>query len=231
MILLKNQEQKAKAKWCRGVAIVDINNDGRPDIYVSATINPLAAKRENILYINSGVDDKGIPHFKNMAAEYGLDDTTHTTQSAFFDYDNDGDLDVYLSVNEILPELYPNKFRPVIKDGSFPSTGRLYRNDWDTAAGHPVFTDVSKEAGITIEGYAHAVTIADINNDGWKDIYVTNDYLSSNILYINNHDGTFTDKIFSYLKHSSANAMGADIIDINNDGLIRYYRARYEPRG
>ena len=210
---------EGEAKWCRGVAIIDINSDGKSDIYISATINPSAAKRENILYINSGNDDKGIPHFKNMAKEYGLNDTTHTTQSVFFDYDNDNDLDVYLCVNEILPELYPNRFRPVIRDGSFPSTGRLYRNDWDAAAGHPVFTDVSKEAGVTIEGYGHAVTISDINLDGWKDIYVTNDYLSSNILYINNHDGTFTDKISSYLKHSSANAMGADIMDINNDGL------------
>ena len=217
--ITKESGTEGEEKWCRGVSIVDINSDGKPDIYVSATINPLAAKRKNILYINSGNDDRGIPHFKNMAEEYGLDDTTHTTQSVFFDYDNDGDLDVYLCVNEILPSLYPNRFRSVITDGSFPSTGRLYRNDWDSAFAHPVFKDVSKEAGITIEGYGHAVTISDLNLDGWKDIYVTNDYLSSNILYINNHDGTFTDKISSYLKHSSANAMGADIVDINNDGL------------
>jgi hypothetical protein len=210
---------EGEAKWSRGVAVVDINNDSLPDMYVSATIHANAAKRENILYINSGNDKNGIPHFRNMAKEYGLNDTTHTTQSVFFDYDNDGDLDVYLCVNEILPDLYPNKFRLVIKDGTFPSTGRLYRNDWDSAAGHPVFKNVSKEAGLTIEGYGHAVTISDINLDGWKDIYVTNDYLSSNILYINNGDGTFTDKISSYLKHSSANAMGADISDINNDGL------------
>ncbi|TAL51745.1 MAG: CRTAC1 family protein, partial [Chitinophagaceae bacterium] len=209
-----------EGKWCRGISIVDINNDGLQDMYISATIHQDAAKRENILYINTGIDKDGVPHFKNMATEYGLNDTTHTTQASFFDYDNDGDLDVYLCVNQILPDLYPNKFRPVIKDGSFPSTGRLYRNDWDTAAGHPVFKNVSKEAGITIEGYGHSVTISDINLDGWKDIYVTNDYLSSNILYINNGDGTFTDKISSYLKHSSANAMGADINDINNDGLM-----------
>ena len=215
----KSSGTEGEAKWSRGVAIVDINGDGRPDIYVSATINPDAEKRRNILYINTGNDDEGIPHFKNMAHEYGLDDTTHTTQAAFFDYDNDGDLDVYLCVNEILSQLYPNRFRPVITDGSFPSTGRLYRNDWDSIAAHPIFKDVSKEAGVTIEGYGHAVTIADINLDGWKDIYVTNDYLSSNILYINNHNGTFTDKISTYLKHSAANAMGADIIDINNDGL------------
>ena len=215
----KESGTEGEGKWSRGVAIVDINSDGRPDIYVSATINPDPEKRRNILYVNTGNDDKGVPHFKDLAKEYGLDDTTHTTQSAFFDYDNDGDLDVYLCVNEILPELYPNKFRPVIKDGSFPSTGRLYRNDWDSALSHPVFKDVSKEAGVTVEGYGHAVTIADMNLDGWKDIYITNDYLSSNILYINNHDGTFTDKISSYLKHSAANAMGADIADINNDGL------------
>lgn len=208
-----------QGKWCRGVAIADVNHDGWPDIYVSATIHNNPEKRKNILYIHSGLNKEGIPQFKEMAAAYGLDDTTHTTQASFFDYDNDGDLDVYLCVNEILPDLYPNKFRPVITDGSFPSTGRLYRNDWDSVSGHPVFKDVSKQAGVTIEGYGHAVTISDINMDGWKDIYITNDYLSSNILYINNGDGTFTDKIFSYLKHSSANAMGADISDINNDGL------------
>src|SRR5687768_5278617 len=206
-------------KWCRGIAVVDINNDGWLDMYISSTIYEEAEKRQNILYINTGIDKDGIPHFRDMAEEYGLNDTTHTTQSAFFDYDNDRDLDLYVSVNEILPEVYPNKFRPVLRDGSFPSTGRLYRNDWDSLANHPRFTDVSKQSGVTIEGYAHSVTIADINLDGWKDIYVANDYLSSNILYINNGDGTFTDKISSYLKHSSANAMGADITDINNDGL------------
>jgi hypothetical protein len=217
--ITKESGTEGESKWCRGVAIVDINNDYKPDIYVSATINPDATKRKNILYVNTGNDKNGVPHFKDMAEEYGLADTTHTTQAAFFDYDNDGDLDVYLCVNEVLAELYPNQFRPVMKDGTFPSTGRLYRNDWDSSFKHPVFKNVSKEAGVTIEGYGHHVAIADINTDGWKDIYVTNDYLSSNILYINNHDGTFTDKISSYLKHSAANAMGADIMDINNDGL------------
>ena len=207
-------------KWCRGVAVADINNDDRPDMYVSASIHQQGSRRENLLYINTGNDKDNVPVFKEMGREYGLNDSTHTTQSAFFDFDNDGDLDVYLCVNEIIPRLYPNKFRPVLKDGSFPSTGRLYRNDWDSVSGHPVFRNVSKEAGVTIEGYAHSVTISDINLDGWKDIYVANDYLSSNILYINNRDGTFTDKLSSYLKHSSANAMGADINDINNDGLM-----------
>ncbi|SDW25155.1 Repeat domain-containing protein [Hydrobacter penzbergensis] len=206
-------------KWCRGVAVVDINNDGWMDIYVCATLKKNPALRESLLYINQGVDKKGIPHFKEMAKEYGLADTSHNTQAAFFDYDNDGDLDVYIATNEIIKYDYPNRFRPILKDGSHPSTDKLYRNDWDSSLGHPVFTNVSKGAGILIEGYSHAVTIADINKDGWKDIYVTNDYLSNDLLWINNHDGTFTEKLSTYFKHTSANAMGNDIVDINNDGL------------
>jgi hypothetical protein len=216
-------------KWCRGVAIVDINNDGLPDIYVSATILKSAERRENLLYINQGVDKDGIPHFKDMAKEYGLNDTTHTTQAAFFDYDNDGDLDVYILVNEIPKDVYPNKFGPIHKDGSFASTGRLYRNDWSDSLKHPVFTDVSKQSGMLIEGYGHGVTITDINKDGWKDIYVTNDYLSNNILYINNKDGTFTDELSTYFKHTSANSMGNDVVDINNDGLMDVIELDMDP--
>jgi hypothetical protein len=208
-----------EGKWCRGASVVDINNDGLPDIYVSASILRDPGKRRNILYINQGADKDGVPHFKDMAAEYGLDDTTHTTMAAFFDYDNDGDLDVYLVVNQIIKGNNPSVFRPIIKDGSFPSTGRLYRNDWDSALGHPVFTNVTKEAGVTIEGYGHGVNICDINRDGWKDIFVTNDFNSNDLLYINNHDGTFTNKATSYFKHTSANGMGQDVIDMNNDGL------------
>ncbi len=137
----------------------------------------------------------------------------------FFDYDNDGDLDMYLVVNQIINTNNPSIFRPKISDGSYPSTGRLYRNDWDPALHHPVFTNVSNQAGLKTEGYGHGATIADINRDGWKDIFVTNDFISNDLLYINNHDGTFTDKASSYFKHTSANGMGQDIIDINNDGL------------
>jgi hypothetical protein len=208
-----------EGKWCRGASVVDINNDGLPDIYVSASILPNPKKRKNILYVNQGADKNGIPHFEDMASEYGLDDTTHTTMAAFFDYDNDGDLDVYLVVNQIIKGNNPSVFRPIIKDGSFPSTGRLYRNDWDSALGHPAFTNVTKQAGVTIEGYGHGVNISDINRDGWQDIFVTNDFNSSDLLYINNHDGTFTNKAASYFKHTSANGMGQDVIDMNNDGL------------
>jgi hypothetical protein len=206
-------------KWCRGVAVIDINNDGWQDLYVCASILTDPHKRENLLYINQGPDKNGVPHFKESAAEYGLNDTTHTTMAAFFDYDNDGDLDVYLVVNEIVKGDNPSTYRRKITDGSWPSTGRLYRNDWDSTLKHPVFTNVTKQAGLTIEGLGHAVNIADFNKDGWKDIFVTNDFNSNDLLYINNHDGTFTDKATSYFKHTSANGMGQDVIDINNDGL------------
>ena len=208
-----------EGRWCRGVSVVDINNDGWQDIYVCASIKKNGADRQNLLYINQGLNKNGVPVFKKMGKEYGLNDTTHSTMATFFDYDNDGDLDVYIVANQIIHGDYPNRFRPRMLKGEHPSTGKLYRNDWNDSLKHPVFTDVSKQAGITIEGYGHNAAIADINQDGWKDILVSNDYLSNDILYINNHDGTFTDKVTSYFKHTSANAMGTDINDINNDGL------------
>ncbi len=220
---------EGEGKWCRGVSVVDINNDGWPDIYVCATIRNNPEQRRNLLYINQGLDKNGIPHFKEMAREYGLGDTLYSTMAAFFDYDNDGDLDMYLAVNDIPKGYNANVYKPIVTDGSFPSTGKLYRNDWNDSLKHPVFTDVSKQAGITIEGFGHDVTIADINHDGWKDIYVSNDFLGDDILYINNHDGTFTDKVKSYFKHTSANGMGQDIEDINNDGLADVVELDMDP--
>jgi hypothetical protein len=206
-------------EWSRGVSVVDINNDGWMDMYVSATILEDGKKRQNLLYINQGAGKDGIPRFKEEAAAYGLNDTTYSTMSAFFDYDNDGDLDMYLAVNQIVDPNRVNTYHKLSSDGSFASSGHLYRNDWNDALKHPVFTDVTKAAGVGFEGYAHGVNIADINRDGWKDIYVTNDYLPTDLLFINNHDGTFINQAAAYFKHTSANAMGQDIIDINNDGL------------
>ncbi len=206
-------------KWFRGISTIDINNDGWMDMYACVSINKNPEKRRNLLYVNQGADKNGIPVFKEMAASYGLDDSTHSTMAAFFDYDNDGDLDMYLAVNQILPGVNPATYTPKITDGSFPSTGRLYRNDRNDSLKHPFYTNITKEAGLTIEGYGHGVTIADFNKDGWKDIFVTNDFNSNDLLYINNHDGTFTDKAATYFKHTSANGMGQDVIDMNNDGL------------
>lgn len=208
-----------QGRWCRGVSIIDINNDGLMDMYVSASLLPDSHKRENLLYINKGINEQGIPNFENRSREYNLADTSHSTMAAFFDYDNDGDLDMYLLVNEIVKKNYPNTFRPILNAGQHPSTDKLFRNDWNDSLQHPVFTNVSKQAGITIEGYGHGVNICDINNDGWKDIYVANDFISNNMLYINNKNGTFTDRVQTYFKHTSENSMGVDVADINNDGL------------
>jgi len=206
-------------KWSKGASIIDINNDGLMDIYVCAAVLADSNARKNVLYVNQGVNQStGIPVFKEMAAEYGLADASNTHMAAFFDYDNDGDLDVYLLVND-LDGTYPNEFRPIRKDGSWPNTDKLLENNFDSTRKHPVYKDVSAKAGILIEGHGLGISIADINQDGWKDIYVSNDYLSNNILYINNRNGTFTDQCATYLKHTSKNAMGNDIADINNDGL------------
>ena len=207
-------------RWARGVSIVDINNDGLPDIYICNTIYKDSLRRRNILYINQGLDKKGIPHFKDMAAEYGLDIHVQSTMASFFDYDNDGDLDMYLTVNEASTGYDQSVFQQRnISADRRPSIGRLFRNDWDPVLNHSVYRDVSSEAGFIFPGYGHATTICDINNDGWKDIYVSDDFISNNILYINNHDGTFSNNTKDYFKHTSFNAMGQDIIDINNDGL------------
>lgn len=229
----ENVTQAAKVdgdgKWCRGVSVVDINNDGWQDIYVCATIYSNPDKRKNLLYVNGGTGKDGVPVFEEKAAEYGLDDDTHSTMASFFDYDNDGDLDVYITVNETIENENPSVYRKRITDGSWPSTGRLYRNDQNDSLHHPFFTNVSKEAGITIEGYGHGACIADFNQDGWKDIFVANDFLSNDLLYVNNGDGTFTDKASSYFKHTSANGMGSDVIDINNDGLADVVEMDMDP--
>ncbi len=204
-------------RWCTGVSVVDINNDGLPDIYVSCSFRKDKNQRTNLLYINQGKNKDGIPTFKESAAQYGIADTGFSTQAYFFDYDKDGDLDMYQVTNELYDPKTPIKFRPKVRDGSAKNTDRLYRNNGDGT-----FTNVSKEAGITIEGWGHAACITDINGDGWPDIYVANDFVSNDLCYINNHDGTFTDNLGEYFKHTAWNAMGTDAVDINNDGLVDF---------
>lgn len=215
-------------RWARGVSIIDINNDGLSDIYICNTIYKDSLRRRNILYINQGVDKNGTPHFKDMAEDYGLDVHLQSTMAYFFDYDNDGDIDMYLVVNGANNFRDPSVFRPV-NNGTAPSVGKLFRNDWDAMKNHSVFEDVSTQAGITWEGYGHAATICDLNRDGWKDIYISNDFISDNILYINNHDGTFTNRTKEYFKHTSLNSMGQDVIDINNDGLADVFELDMSP--
>ena len=206
-------------RWANAASVVDINADGLDDIYVCNSIKKDPGSRKNLLYINQGVDKEGHPSFKDMAAEYHLDDTSFSVHAAFFDYDNDGDLDMYLVTTRLAKREARSFMNRNFGDTSGLDIDKLFRNDWNESLHHPVFVDVSAQAGITDHGYGLGVAIADINRDGWKDIYVTNDFFGSDVLYINNHDGTFSNQIRDYLKHTSQNAMGNDIADVNNDGL------------
>lgn len=212
-------------KWHSGVAVVDINQDGLMDIYVCATISKDSLSRANILYVNQGLSKDGIPSFVDQATLYGIADTGHSSNAAFFDYDNDGDLDLYVLTNTIESNV-PTSYRPKINDGSALNTDRLYRNNGDQS-----FTNVSKQAGIICEGYGLGLAIADINQDGWQDIYVSNDYVSNDLLYINNKNGTFSNNIDQYIRHQSQFSMGNDIADINNDGLLDIITLDMLPEG
>ena len=211
-------------RWCTGVSIVDINADGWPDIYVSASFSASPKQRTNLLYVHQGLDKKGNPIFKEEATAYGLADDGFSTQAYFFDYDKDNDLDVYLVTNEIYDPRTPIRYRAKLTDGSARNTDRLYRNN-----GNNTFSNISKEAGITIEGWGHAAAIADINLDGWPDVYVANDFISNDLCYINNGDGTFTNQLDTYFKHTAWNAMGTDVVDINNDGFVDVISAEMLP--
>ncbi len=202
-----------EGRWCTGVSVVDINADGWMDIYLAASFSKNPVVRTNLLYINQGLNKDGVPTFKESAAAYGLADTGFSTQGYFFDYDRDGDLDLYLVTNALYDPKTPIRFRPKVKDGSALNADRLYRNN-----GNNTFTNVSKQAGILVEGWGHAACISDFNRDGWPDIYVANDFVSNDLLYINNRDGTFSDKLGEYFKHTAWNAMGSDAVDMNNDG-------------
>ena len=201
--------------WANGASMVDINQDGLLDIYI-CTVNPIAGEPQspNLLFINKGQDAKGSPIFKEEAEAYKLANVGFSTQAAFFDYDKDGDLDVYILRNAPDRNLNPNIARTKVTDGTSLSTDKLFRND-----GNGTFTDVSAEAGILIEGRGLGLAISDVNKDGWPDVYAANDFLTNDLLWINNQDGTFTNKIAQYLKHQTYNGMGTDIADYNNDGL------------
>ena len=197
-----------EGRWATGATMVDLNGDGWLDIYVSCAGPGEAKERANQLYIN-----RGDGTFSEQAAAYGLADTGHTTQTVFFDYDRDGDLDAYLLTNIMDPRIGPNVIRPKRNNGQATSTDRLYRND----GGH--FVDVSRGAGILKEGYGLGLAVTDIDQDGWLDIYITNDYLSNDLLYHNQGDGTFRDIAAEVFRHTSYSAMGNDVSDLNNDGL------------
>jgi hypothetical protein len=199
--------------WATGATMVDINNDGYLDIYVSVSGSKWSKgkDRANLLFMNNGDGT-----FREAAAQYGIADTGFTVQAAFFDYNGDGCLDLFLLNNS------PQDFARGVADehplgvrsNSPGGWNKLYRNNCDGT-----FTDVSQEAGILRQvGYGLGVVVADVNGDGWPDLYISNDVAPNDVLYINNGDGTFTDRAATWLKHTSFAGMGVDIADFNNDG-------------
>lgn len=196
--------------WKTGVTMVDINSDGYLDIYICAVGDYLGLEGSNELYINNGNNT-----FTEKSAEYGLDYTGFSTQAAFLDYDHDGDLDMYLVTHARFLTRAVNR---VIADNLPPGEGydHLFRND------DGKFTNVSDVAGIhrAPRAYGLGVVVGDLDNDGWDDIYVTNDFYEGDYCWINNHDGTFTEKSKAMFGHVSLSSRGCDAADINNDGFL-----------
>ncbi len=223
-----NIKKKDVLQWSSGVSMVDINADGKLDIYVCNTFRKADARRKNLLYINQGNNKEGVPTFVEMAESYGLADDTYSSHAQFFDFDLDGDLDLFIGVNRI-EGIDPSEFRPLEDDGTSMSKDRLYQNQWIDSLSRSIFVNISEKAGIRYHGYSHSTLINDFNEDGWPDIYVANDFLSNDLLYINNQDGTFTNRARDMFKHFSLSSMGSDIADVNNDGQMALYTTEMQP--
>jgi hypothetical protein len=196
------------AQWKTGVTIADVNGDGLLDIYVCALSNYKGLEGSNELFINMGNNT-----FQEKAADYGLDFSGFATQSVFFDYDHDGDLDMYLATHA------PNNSRAYDRvmasaQTNFNSSDKLFRND------NGLFVDISEQAGIsaTASGHSLGIAVGDLNNDGWEDVYVTNDFYENDRCYINQKNGAFHDEASQLFPYHSRYARGCDLADLNNDG-------------
>jgi hypothetical protein len=193
--------------WTTGATMADVNGDGHLDIYVSSVAH-LALPGGNVLFINDGDGT-----FTDRTAEYGLEHVGYSTQATFFDYDGDGDLDMYL-VNHSTHEMRGRVFDPQRRTRHPEAGDRLFRNDDDG------FVDASEEAGIFggVEGYGLAVSVSDLDSDGCPDLFISNDFHESDFLYYNNCDGSFTESIATSTGHTTRSSMGLDVADFNNDG-------------
>ena len=211
--------------WSTGVSVVDINNDGLLDIYVCKVGKYEVLNSKNQLLICKGIDKNGIPFYEDRALQYGLDFSGFSTMALFFDYDMDGDIDMYLLNHAVHQN---GSFAPrnnFIGTYSPLSGDRLFRNNTNSPSGgrgqeETLFIDVTKEAGINSSsiGYGLGVVAADINLDGYPDLYIGNDFHENDYLYINQRNGRFRDEIDQHLMHTSKFSMGVDVADVNNDG-------------
>lgn len=208
----------AEKGWNTGVSVVDINADGWLDIYISRSAAQDPFLRKNLLFINNGIK-KGENHitFTEKAAEYGLANKGYTSQTVFFDYDKDGDLDAYILNHSVQGYAGFSKLLSANKKVADPELGsKLMQNE------NGFFKDITQEAGIiaNVLGFGLGISIADFNNDGWPDMYVSNDYNEEDYLYINNQNGSFREVVKEQTGHISLFSMGNDAADINNDGNI-----------
>ncbi|MEO6187394.1 MAG: CRTAC1 family protein, partial [Ginsengibacter sp.] len=201
-----------KQGWCTGASFIDINGDGKLDIYICRSADGDPQKRKNLLFINNGDLT-----FTEEADKYGLADRGYSTQAVFFDYDQDGDLDCFVANHSLQKYTSGAQQNPELRNQRNPDfANKLYRND----NGH--FTDVSKEAGITsnVFTFGLGLSVTDFNNDGWPDIYVSNDFNEADYLFINNRDGTFSEDAPKEMDQVPLYSMGCDAADYNNDGLV-----------
>lgn len=212
--ITSNFEGLTNEQWFSSVTITDINNDGWLDIYFTSTVGKNYAQRKNRLWVNNGANKGKDPTFTEQAEEYGIANTSPSIDAAFLDYNRDGHIDLYV-LNSNLIQRSTSSYRPKIKDGSAQNNDKLYHNNGDGT-----FTDITKQAGIVYEGYGLGLAIGDVNKDGYPDIYVSNDYLTNDLLYINQGDGTFLNEIKKYVSYQTRSSMGNDIADINNDSYL-----------
>ena len=208
----------SKQGWCTGATMVDINADGRLDIYICRSADGFPERRKNLLFINNGNLT-----FTEKAGEYGVANDGYSTQSSFFDYDKDGDLDMFL-INHSLQKYTTGAVEnPGWRNQRTPAFEcKLYRNDWNESLKHAVYTDVSEQAGITsnVLSFGLGIAVSDLNNDGWPDVYISNDFNEPDYMFINNGNGTFSERLKDCMDQVSLFSMGSDAADYNNDGLI-----------
>ncbi len=210
--ITSNFEGLTNDQWYGGVSLADVNGDRWLDVYFTSTTDPDSAKCKNKLWVCQGTNDNGDPWYIEMAEDYGIDEEGQSTDATFFDYDNDGDLDLYV-LNNTINQRMNTEIAERITTGKAINNDHLYRNNGDGT-----FTNVTIPSGIIYEGFGLGLALGDVNKDGYTDIYISNDFITNDLLYINQKDGTFRNEIRKYISYQTRSSMGNDMADVNNDG-------------